>query len=246
MHIYRNKGFDDINYIDDIGSVEQPARANDGYEALVDLVQGLGFLVDKDKCSSPSTAMVFLGKTFDSDTMSVSIPQSKLDEIRNIIQQLLSRKTITRRKLESVIGKLSYIADCIRSARLFIARLLELLHSVKSKSHHLNLNSEAKKDLVWLLKFMDRFNGRTAILEDDWCSPDEIMASDSTLVGIGGVHQSSSGMQYFHEVIPLEWKDQHICVYELLAILVCLHTWGSQNPNKRILMQCDNFRAFCC
>ena len=172
--------------------------------------------------------------------MSISIPQSKLDEIRNLIQKVLPRKTITRRKLESVIGKLSYIADCIRSARLFIARLLELLRSVKRKNHHINLNAEAKKDLRWFLKFMDRYNGRTAIPEDDWCSPDEIMASDSTLVGIGGVHWSSSGMQYFHEVIPPEWKDQHICVYELLAILVCLHTWSSRNQNKRILMQCDN------
>ena len=100
--------------------------------------------------------MVFLGKTFDSDTMSISIPQSKLDEIRNIIQKVLPRKTITRRKLESVIGKLSYKADCIRSARRFIARFLELLRSVKRKNHHINLNAEAKKDLRWFLKFMDR------------------------------------------------------------------------------------------
>ena len=128
--------------------------------------------------------------------------------------------------LESVIGKLSLIADCIRSARL-----LELFRSVKRKSHHINLNSEAKKDLVWFLEFMDRYNGRTAIPEDAWCSLDEIMASDSTLGGIRGVHQSSSEMQYFHDVIPPEWKDQHICIYELLAILVCLHTWESQNRN---------------
>ena len=78
---------------------------------------------------------------------------------------------------------------------------------------------------------MDRYNGRTAIPEDAWCSLDEIMASDSTLGGIRGVHQSSSEMQYFHDVIPPEWKDQHICIYELLAILVCLHTWENQNRN---------------
>ena len=80
MHIYRNKGFDGVNYIDDIGSAECPAKANEGYEALVDLVQDLGFVVAKDKCSPPSTSMVFLGKTFDSDTMSISIPQKKLDD----------------------------------------------------------------------------------------------------------------------------------------------------------------------
>ena len=51
MHIYRNRGFDGVNYIDDIGSAEQPAKANNGYEALVDLIQDLGFLVAKDKCS---------------------------------------------------------------------------------------------------------------------------------------------------------------------------------------------------
>ena len=77
--------------------------------------------------------------------MTISIPSKKLAEISGIIHNLLKKKTITRKKLESLIGKLSYIADCVRSSRLFIARLLALLRTVSRKNHHVNLNSEAKK-----------------------------------------------------------------------------------------------------
>jgi hypothetical protein len=80
--------------------------------------------------------MIFLGKQFDSVNMSISIPADKLTEIRQIIEKLLLKKTITRKKLESIIGKLSHIADCIRSARLFISRLLNLLRTVYRKSSY--------------------------------------------------------------------------------------------------------------
>jgi hypothetical protein len=45
--------------------------------------------------------MIFLGKQFDSVNMSISIPADKLTEIRQIIEKLLLKKTVTRKKLES-------------------------------------------------------------------------------------------------------------------------------------------------
>ena len=240
MYMYRNMGFDAVNYIDDIGSAEHSAKANEGYVSLIGLVEQLGFPVANEKCSPPSTNMVFLGKLFDTDSMTISIPQAKLEEIKQSINLIIKRKTVTRKQLESIIGKLSYIADCVRSARLFICRLLDLLRSVTRKHHHINLSSEAKKDLKWFLLFMESYNGRTAVPEDVWCTPDQILATDSTLVGIGGVYHSSSGLQFFHDEIPCAWHGQHICVYEMLAILVAILLWGAHIRNKRIIVHCDN------
>jgi hypothetical protein len=109
----------------------------------------------------------------------------------------LLKKTVTRKKLESIIGKLSYIADCIRSARLFISRLLNLLRTVYRKSHHINLNTEAKKDLKWFLKFMTEFNGRTTIPDHLWSEPDQLMQTDASLLGLGGVFHDSGCTKIF-------------------------------------------------
>ena len=147
MHMYRNMGYNGVNYIDDIGTAETVDKAEEGYDNLKNPINNLGFEIAEQKCCSPSTSMIFLGKQFDSVNMSISIPADKLTEIRQIIEKLLLKKTVTRKKLESIIGKLSCIADCIRSARLFISRLLNLLRTVYRKSHHINLNTEAKKDL---------------------------------------------------------------------------------------------------
>ena len=150
MHMYRNMGYNGVNYIDDIGTAETVEKAEEGYYNLAILA----FEIAEQRCCSPSTSMIFLGKRFDSVNMSISIPADKLTEIRQIIGKLLLKKTVTRKKLESIIGKLSYIADCIRSERLFISRLLNLLRTIYRKSHHINLNTEVKKDLKRFLRLM--------------------------------------------------------------------------------------------
>ena len=182
MHMYRNMGYNSVNYIDDIGTAETVDKAEEVYDNLKNLINNLGFEIAEQKCCSPSTSMIFLGKQFDSVNMSISIPADKLTEIKQIIEKLLLKKTVTRKKLESIIGKLSYIADCIRSARLFISRLLNLLRTVYRKSHHINLNTEAKKDLKWYLKFMTEFNGRTTIPDHLWSEPDQLMQTDASLL----------------------------------------------------------------
>ena len=46
----------------------------------------------------------------------------KVLDIKSILIKFLNRKTCTMKQLESLIGKLCYIADCIRAIRLFISR----------------------------------------------------------------------------------------------------------------------------
>ncbi|XP_071177827.1 uncharacterized protein [Mytilus edulis] len=198
MYMYRNMGYNGVNYIDDIGSAETTEFAGNGFHILKTLIDDLGFKVAEQKCCAPDTNMIFLGKQFDTVNMTISIPNDKLCEIKGVIEKLLTKKTITRKKLESIIGKLSYIADCIRSARLFIARLLALLRTISRKGHHINLNGEAKKDLKWFLKFMTRFNGKTTIPEHIWTKPDELIQTDASLSGIGGIFFNSCITEYFH------------------------------------------------
>lgn len=92
MHMYRNMGYNGVNYIDDIGTAETVENAEEGYYNLAILA----FEIAEQRCCSPRTSMVFLGKRFDSVNMSISIPADKLTEIRQIIGKLLLKKTVTR------------------------------------------------------------------------------------------------------------------------------------------------------
>ena len=71
-------------------------RTNEGYISFIGLVERLGFPVANEKCSPPSTNMVFSGKLFDTDSMTISIPEAKLKEIKQSINLIIKRKTITR------------------------------------------------------------------------------------------------------------------------------------------------------
>jgi hypothetical protein len=79
-------GYNGVNYIDDIGTAETVDKAEEGYENLKNLINNFGFETAEQKCCSPSTSMIFLGKQFDSVNMSISIPADKLTEIRQIIE----------------------------------------------------------------------------------------------------------------------------------------------------------------
>jgi hypothetical protein len=56
---------------DDIGTAETVDKTEEGYDNLKNLINNLGFEIAEQKCCSPSTSMIFLGKQFDSVNMSI-------------------------------------------------------------------------------------------------------------------------------------------------------------------------------
>ena len=82
MDMHRNMCYNGVNYVDDIGTAETADKAEEGYDNLKNLINNLGFEIAEQKCCSPSTSMIFLGKHFDLVSMSISIPADKLTEIR--------------------------------------------------------------------------------------------------------------------------------------------------------------------
>ena len=87
---------------------------------------------------------------------------------------------------------------------------------------------------------MAKFNGKTTIPEHLWTEPDQLIQTDTTLLGMGCVLYDIRGTECIHRVIPTFWSGQHVCVYELLAILISLKVWGERLHNKRVVLQCDN------
>ena len=77
-----------------------------------------------DKVVPPTTRIEFLGVTLDATTMTMEIPQEKIEEVLGIINTWLYCTAATRREMESLIGKLQFMGKCIKPGRVFIARLI--------------------------------------------------------------------------------------------------------------------------
>ena len=140
-YMMRQKGFPVIDYIDDYVGVGVPSVAHASYHFLLDLMERLGLSVSQKKLVSPSTRVTCLGVLIDTDAGTISIPPEKLTQINETVHQWLEKRSCTRRQLQSLLGLLLYIHKCVKPARIFLNRMLELLRAAHG-SNFISLTSE--------------------------------------------------------------------------------------------------------
>jgi hypothetical protein len=240
-YIYSQHGFTLFNYIDDLAVCIEPHKASSAFDTLQRLLTDLGVKEALDKSCPPTHEMEFLGVLFNVPNMTMSVTQDRLTEISLLIDSWISRKKATKKQLQSLIGKLQFVAKCVRSGRIFISRLLTILPTLKKQHHHFHVNQEFRKDLLWWQRFLVTFNGTTIIPEMAWLSPDSQFSTDSSLKSCGGW----CGNQYFSRVFPsfILKEEHHISTLELLTVMVALKSWAVQFQNKRLKIYCDNDSA---
>ena len=132
------------------------------------------------------------------------------------------------------------MSSCVRQSRIFVARLLEFLRGFDRKAK-IPLSEEVKKDLLWWSKFLEKYNGVSMMMLEDWSRPDEVLATDACLQGCGGVSQGES----FHASFPqkIQAQNLHVNALELLTISVAVKLWGKHWAGKKILVYCDNLAS---
>ena len=163
--------------------------------------------------------MLFWGIWFDSNKVTVSIDNDRLEELRQLIDGWLARDKCSRKQLESLLGKLKFAASCVRPGRVFTMRLLSDLRNAP-KTGQFPITSEAKADLSWWGRFLAIYNGISMMPEEEWSGPGAIFTMDACQEGCGGLFQG----RYFHAQFPKSVLQQawHINALELLTILVAL------------------------
>ncbi|KAK3745385.1 hypothetical protein QZH41_001423 [Actinostola sp. cb2023] len=168
--------------------VSSPERASAGFSALRSLLQELGLDEAYEKAVSPTTRLTFIGLEVDTIAMTVSVPEDKLCDLESILNKWQNKRRCTKRQLQSLIGKLSFVATCIPPGRIFMSRLLQMLRLLYRQHHHAHLTQNFRKDIQWWQTFLRSYNGISLILEDNTTPvPDAIVASDACLTGCGGI-----------------------------------------------------------
>lgn len=226
------------NYLDDLAGADCPATAWKSYQELKNVLDFCGLEESVEKACHPSTRMVFIGVLFDTEALSLFVTKERLTEIKLLVQNWLSFETATLKQLQSLIGKLNFVAHCVKPSRIFISRLLNWLREIQNSDKEEVIPEELKKDLRWWYIFLPRFNSVAMMDLQEWGDPDSLVASDSCLTGCG----SFSEGKYVHTVFPDFILDQklHINCLELLAIMVTVKLWGKFWKGKKIVLYTDN------
>ena len=99
-----------------------------------------------------------------------------------MVREWLTKKTCTKRQLQSLLGLLLYIHKCAKPAHAFLNRMLALLRSGHA-TPKIDLTSDFRCDLRWFGKFLPLYNGVSLY---DHRPVDFTLELDACLTGLGG------------------------------------------------------------
>ena len=229
-------------YMDDL-LIMCPPSDNDpmaSVRAVCELSQEIGLPLAQEKTVLPTTEIVFLGLTIDSNSLTIKVPEDKRQAVKNELEKLLERRNVKVRKILSITGKLNFLCKAIPAGRPFMRGMFD---SVKGLAKHTwaKVTERAKEDALMWLNFLESFNGTTKfspmVLP---CPPDADVFTDASLRGYGIVFGQHWVMQKFpdFETEPsMTWR-------ELYPILVALSIFEEDLQNKRVRFNTDNSGVF--
>lgn len=210
-YIMGQAGFLVLAYLDDYGASEPTnERASQSYHHFRTVAKSLGLQLAEEKCVPPTQQIEWLGHEIDSTKMTVAIPAKKLQEVLKECELWLSKKRVKKGMIQSLLGKLIHISNCVVQARKFVARIIQTLRDMGQREWT-TVNEPFIKDVRWFLEFARISNGIRYIRPH---SQVFIIECDSCLEAGGGV---AHGFAYTWKY-PQQVKDRYTAIHELEAI----------------------------
>ena len=237
----RERGIRCVFYLDDILIMGASAQdCLDSTNLAVNLLQDLGFIINKEKSHlTPTQQVEYLGFVVNSKTMSLSLSQDKISKIVSHCREVMSAHTNSVRDLASLIGKMSATIQAVFPAPLFYRHLqLDKIASLRENYSYetdVILSKEAKNELKAWTQFLHAWNGRAIVQH----TPDLTIQTDASANGWGAclAHQQAGGRWTSQE------KLNHINYLELLAVFYALKTLLRGRRDLHVRLQMDNSTA---
>lgn len=232
-----------VVYLDDFFIIaDSKQECMEALNCLLQLLRKLGFSINWNKVIDPTTKLTFLGIELDSQAMTLRLPEDKLQCFRSELLSFLQRKRASKRQLQSLAGKLSWAAGVVKGGRVFLRRIFNKISTLKHTSHKTMISTDMRDDIIWWFNFMEKFNGRSTVLDS---LPLECVYTDACDGAAGGVF----GQDWFY----FNWSQDfpqadnfHINEKEVLAVAVAAHRWAPLWTSKRIILHSDNSVTVAC
>lgn len=236
-----------VVYVDDFIIIcETEAMAWYAYWALRILLQKLGFTVNTraHKCVAPCQIIEFLGVTLDSVAMQARLSPAKLAALSSMVSDVLHHKSITRRELDKINGKLNWVCKVVYGGRTFLRRLIDAQWSVAHPHHHIRLSAGMRLDLQWWAQFLHTFNGHTDLIPSRPLSFHEISTDASSSFGYGAFMMGgyfsfsfAAAQQLFADAPE---ASEPIHVHELFAVLMLCRLFSAALAGLYVRLHIDN------
>ena len=89
-----------------------------------------GMPVSPDKSEGPTQIIEFLGLTIDTIHMVVRIPKDKMQDITLILIMKIRKRKAMAAELESLVGKLNFVAKAVLAGRSFTKRVYQCFQGI--------------------------------------------------------------------------------------------------------------------
>jgi hypothetical protein len=235
-HMVAGRGYSIVNYVDDLAGVEcSRDRAISAAHTLDEIIEQSGLNIATNKSIDATQVMVFLGILFDGENMTMSVTADRMLEISKELELWSHRRRATKKQIQSLAGKLNFIAKCCKPGRVFKARILGALKGLNRSNHHVYLNDGFRQDIHWWIKFLPHFNSVSTIKS---AIPKEEFATDACLVAGAGVCEQD----YFIFSFPAALLDiaHSITQREMVTVVIAVKLWCCKWQGRRLLVICDN------
>ena len=228
-----------VAYLDDF-LIISPSKeeCQQQMQLLIKTLRHLGFAINYSKVTGPCQQLTFLGVEFNTISCTLGLPADKLSTFLTDVKQMYSKRTASKRELQSLAGRLSWASQVVIGGRPHLRRILDLINRLSKPSHRTRVTGDMKEDLSWWICYAAQFNGTLPMIDHRQYS---FVCIDACPVAAGAYF---NGQCLYHP-----WKDWpgsedlHINYKEVLTVVSAALLWCKQWANKIVKVHCDNQAA---
>jgi len=238
-----------VNYLDDFLIVARSkAVCEAGLRVFREFLHSLGLLTRDDKLVPPTQHCEFLGVVIDTARASLSVTPERLAAVKSELEPFMQRKVTTVGHLESLAGKLGWLARANPRCRPYLRRILDRVNARlgglgkkmqagrNRKSLPVRIGTELRSDLQWWVSLCDVWRPRRLFWNSEF-EPCVVLGTDASGYGWGACCQG----RYAHSLRGFDGLIlSHIFPKELFAVVKAAEMWGARWTGRRVLALVDN------
>ena len=139
-------------YLDDIFGINKSKLIYRQYELAGRILKFLGLSAKVSKDRPPSTIQIMLGLEYDSIAQEVRTPRAKGLRYIAFGNKLLKKKSITKKQLFSLTGKIRHASGQCRPLNAFARGVEAHGHKIKHWDYHVNMSRRLRMDINLMLE----------------------------------------------------------------------------------------------
>ena len=163
--------------------------------------------------------ITFLGWTIDTRALTIQLPEDKHNHWRLQIISFLSRRSIGKDALSTLVGRLNHVCYIIPDARHFMNHLRAMEKIAEATKRPVALSHDAKEDLNLWLEFLASAAAGISLNRIVFRKPTQQSLSDASPWGMGG-HSPSTKIAWRYEFTEEEQRALTMNCKEYLGVVV--------------------------